>query len=193
MFNQLVVRYVDDDKNKAPELCIPLSLVKTWQMHSPFGAQFGAWLTKFTENYNITDGTDKRPLPSPQAGPGPSPEPSPKKMKVAHLDNIMEASTITDVLVHECWMAGTKDSPMLQIRGQHMLHVTNQSPTQEWTSCQGYVCGSGKGNFTLVKADADDPGTTVVFNMSGSKDKVVFNGVVQLLGKVVADQREKKA
>ena len=31
-----------------------------------------------------------------------------------------------------------------------------------------------------------------MFNVTGSQDKVVFNGVVQLLGKVMAEQREKK-
>ena len=187
-FNRMVVQYVDEDKSKTPQLGIPLSIVKTWQMHSAFGSQFGAWLTKFTETYSIIDGTpQKRPLPG---GPGSDP-PSVKKAKIMQLDNIMEVSNITDALIHECRMAGTKDAPMLQMRGAHMLYIVNQSPTQEWTSCQGFVCGYGKGGFKLVKVDADDS-TGVMFTMTGSKDKVVFNGVVQLLGKVVADQREKK-
>ena len=174
------------------KLQMPAAIVKEWQLHPKFGTEFVTWLDQFVQKYVIMDPSDPTPEPGKRpAGGEPSSGPSAKIPKTTttsqFTEHIVEIKDISEALLAESRIG--KDGPFCQIRAQHQVYLVNKSQ-QEWNSKGAiYVCGFGKGSFKLLKSDATEG---ITFRLHSSEDKVIFNGAVSPLSKIIAEQRQKK-
>lgn len=183
------------------ELGIPAALVKKWRDHPSFGKEFQAWLDAFAEKYSVIDPDAAEGEPDNQgqeasgkkrgAEEGGSSAGSPAKKAKAVEGAIVEFASIKEALLSEVKMSG-KGAPQLQLRAPHCIYIVNTGQ-QEWSSNMGQITGFGKGSFKLLKGDSnEDPNKYIEFKLESDADLVVLSGAVVPLGKVMADQREKK-
>jgi hypothetical protein len=175
-------------------LCVPLDLVKKWQFHDMFKDRFLIWLDAFSvdEKHNVGGFADVEPMPSPNKREPPNPDggsPPAKKPRITG-DCIVECSAISQPLLLEAKIG--KDGPTLQIRASHTIYIVNTGTSEVSVLQNSYVAGFGKGAFKLLPGQTAPHAGMKEFKLESHDDKVVFNGLVTTLGKVVADERAKK-
>ena len=175
------------------ELCVPLDLVKKWQFHNLFKERFTTWLDAFTveEKHNVGV-ADVEPMPSPNKREPPNPDggsPPAKKPRISG-ECIVECSVISQPLLIETRIG--KDGPTLQIRASHTIYIVNKGTAEVSVLQNSYVAGFGKGAFKLLPGETALSASQKEFKLESHDDKVVFNGLVTTLGKVVTDERVKK-
>jgi hypothetical protein len=175
------------------ELCVPVDLVKKWQFHILFKERFTTWLDAFTaEEKHQVGSVDVEPMPSPIKREPPNPDggsPPAKKPRISG-ECMVECSAITQPLLIETKIG--KDGPTLQIRAAHTIWIVNKAATEVSVLQNSYVAGFGKGAFKLLLGETAVAANQKEYKLTSHDDKVVFNGLVTTLGKVVTDERAKK-
>ena len=184
------------------DLILPPALVKMYHLHPVFGKEWGAWMEGFVADplhkigEECADADKDKDKKTPGKRPSSGAEDKdivtpPKRPNLKLRGEIIECSSITEVLLKECKMGVGKDAIQLQIRAPSRVYMINNS-LQEWNATMGYVAGFGKGNWKSFAADATLPEKIFMFQLTNSESLVCLNGVVSDLGKVLWDQRKTK-